>query len=275
MQSQRDGGAQQRGAGSSGLTPDLGDPLMELDGVGKDYVTEAVVVRALRHVDLTIQRGDFVAIVGQSGSGKSTMMNIIGCLDRPTRGTYRLDGIDVTRRTNDARAIVRNRLIGFVFQGFNLLPRTTALENVELPLVYRGVRVAERRRLALRALDAVGLGERLHHTPNQLSGGQQQRVAIARALVTSPPLLLADEPTGNLDTRTSHEVLSLLQELNRDGITIVLVTHEPDIAACARRVITMRDGAIRSDERNARPVDAAAALAALPRVDDDAEEAAL
>jgi putative ABC transport system ATP-binding protein len=250
------------------------EPLIELTQVGKDYVTEAVVVRALRRVDLTIAHGDFVAIVGQSGSGKSTMMNIIGCLDRPTHGTYRLDGLDVTRRSNDARAIVRNRLIGFVFQGFNLLPRTTALENVELPLVYRGVGTAERRKRALSALDAVGLADRLHHTPNQLSGGQQQRVAIARALVTSPPLLLADEPTGNLDTRTSFEVLGLLQRLNKDGITIVLVTHEPDIAACASRVITMRDGEIRSDVRNERPVDAAAALAALPHPDTTAVERA-
>jgi putative ABC transport system ATP-binding protein len=246
------------------------EPLIELSGVGKDYVTEAVIVRALRSVDLTIQRGDFVAIVGQSGSGKSTMMNIIGCLDRPTQGTYRLDGLDVTRRSNDERAIVRNRLIGFVFQGFNLLPRTTALENVELPLVYRGVGAAARQRRALAALGAVGLEQRLHHTPNQLSGGQQQRVAIARALVTSPPLLLADEPTGNLDTRTSFEVLGLLQRLNSEGITIVLVTHEPDIAACASRVITMRDGSIRSDVRNEQPLDAAAALAALPLPDADA-----
>ncbi|WP_433929567.1 ABC transporter ATP-binding protein [Sorangium cellulosum] len=250
------------------------EPLIELSSVGKDYTTEAVVVKALRHVDLTIQHGDFVAIVGQSGSGKSTLMNIIGCLDRPTRGTYRLDGLDVTRRSNDARAIVRNRLIGFVFQGFNLLPRTTALENVELPLVYRGIGAAERRKRALDALGAVGLAERLHHTPNQLSGGQQQRVAIARALVTSPPLLLADEPTGNLDTRTSYEVLGLLQRLNLDGITVVLVTHEPDIAACASRVITMRDGEVRSDLRNDRPIDAAEALAALPRTEAEAHEQA-
>jgi putative ABC transport system ATP-binding protein len=244
------------------------EPLIELSRVGKDYVTEAVVVRALRQVNLTIKRGDFVAIVGQSGSGKSTMMNIIGCLDRPTHGTYRLDGLDVSRRSNDARAIVRNRLIGFVFQGFNLLPRTTALENVELPLVYRGVGTAERRKRALSALSAVGLADRLHHTPNQLSGGQQQRVAIARALVTSPPLLLADEPTGNLDTRTSLEVLGLLQQLNHEeAITIILVTHEPDIAACAGRVITMRDGEIRSDIRNDEPADAATALAALPRLE--------
>ncbi len=241
------------------------DPIIQLLGVGKDYATEAVVVHALRSVDLVIERGDFIAIVGQSGSGKSTMMNIIGCLDRPTRGRYLLDGIDVTERSNDARAIVRNRLIGFVFQGFNLLPRTTALENVELPLVYRGVGAAERHRRALRALSQVNLADRLHHTPNQLSGGQQQRVAIARALVTEPPLLLADEPTGNLDTRTSLEVLGLLQELNRtQGITICLVTHEPDIAACASRVVNMRDGRVRSDTRNERPHDALASLAALP-----------
>jgi len=240
------------------------DPIIQLLGVGKDYATEAVVVHAMKTVDLTIERGDFVAIVGQSGSGKSTMMNIIGCLDRPTRGRYLLDGIDVTERSNDARAIVRNRLIGFVFQGFNLLPRTTALENVELPLVYRGVSARDRHAWALRALSQVNLADRLHHTPNQLSGGQQQRVAIARALVTEPPLLLADEPTGNLDTRTSFEVLGLLQQLNRSGITICLVTHEPDIAACASRVVQMRDGRIRSDTHNDRPLDALAALAELP-----------
>jgi putative ABC transport system ATP-binding protein len=246
------------------------DALIELIGITKDYVTEAVTVHALRQVDLTIRRGEFVAIVGQSGSGKSTMMNIIGCLDRPTRGVYRLDNLDVSQRSNDARAIVRNRLIGFVFQGFNLLPRTTALENVELPLVYRGIGAGERRRRALDALGAVGLAERLHHTPNQLSGGQQQRVAIARALVTEPPLLLADEPTGNLDTRTSLEVLGLLQDLNRNkGITIVLVTHEPDIAACSGRVINMRDGRVRSDVRQATPVSAHEALAELPPVDED------
>jgi putative ABC transport system ATP-binding protein len=241
--------------------------------VTKDYVTEAVVVRALRRVDLTINHGEFVAIVGQSGSGKSTLMNILGCLDRPTRGAYHLDGIEVTKRSNDARAIVRNRLIGFVFQGFNLLPRTTALENVELPLVYRGVGVGDRRRRALAALDAVHLADRLHHTPNQLSGGQQQRVAIARALVTDPPLLLADEPTGNLDTRTSLEVLDLLQQLNARGITIVLITHEPDIAACAGRVIQMRDGVIVSDERSAEPLSAADALLRLPRTDEAHHEA--
>jgi putative ABC transport system ATP-binding protein len=259
-----------------GEAPEV-DTLIGLHGIGKDYVTEAVTVHALRSVDLTIRRGEFVAMVGQSGSGKSTMMNIIGCLDRPTRGSYVLDAIDVTFRSNDARAIVRNRLIGFVFQGFNLLPRTTALENVELPLVYRGIAASERHRRAKKALESVGLADRMHHTPNQLSGGQQQRVAIARALVTEPPLLLADEPTGNLDTRTSLEVLGLLQELNRrNAITIVLVTHEPDIAACASRVVTMRDGRVRSDVHNAAPMDAEAALAELPPPDEDApaEEAA-
>ncbi len=258
----------ERTSGAVGTSPSP-DDIMVLDGITKDYVTEAVTVHALRRVDLTIKRGEFVAMVGQSGSGKSTMMNIIGCLDRPTSGRYLLDGIDVTHRSNDARAVVRNRLIGFVFQGFNLLPRTTALENVELPLVYRGVSAGERAKRALKALQSVGLAERLHHTPNQLSGGQQQRVAIARALVTEPPLLLADEPTGNLDTRTSYEVLGLLQELNRrNKITIVLVTHEPDIAACASRVINMRDGRVRSDTYNEVPVDAQKALRELPPVEE-------
>ncbi|RYZ58517.1 MAG: ABC transporter ATP-binding protein, partial [Proteobacteria bacterium] len=210
-----------------------------------------------------------------SGSGKSTLMNILGCLDRPTAGTYSLAGVDVGNRTNDGRAIVRNRLIGFIFQGFNLLSRTTALENVELPLSYRGVPAKERRRRSELALASVGLAGRMDHTPNQLSGGQQQRVAIARALVTDPPLLLADEPTGNLDTRTSLEVLSLLQKLNRErGITIVLVTHEPDIAACASRIITFRDGRMASDERQNTPIDAAHELAALPPMEVYTEAAA-
>ena len=238
--------------------------LITLRRVEKDYESGAGTVRALREVDLEIKQGEFVAIVGTSGSGKSTLMNILGCLDRPTRGAYELGGFDVGARGSDARAVLRNRLIGFIFQGFNLLPRTTALENVELPLVYRGVSARERRKWANEALDAVGLGDRVHHTPNQLSGGQQQRVAIARALVTRPPMLLADEPTGNLDTRTSLEVLALLQRLNRDrGITIVLVTHEHDIASCASRVVTFRDGRIVTDIVQDKPLDAAAELAAL------------
>jgi putative ABC transport system ATP-binding protein len=241
--------------------------VIALRNVSKDYVGGGGVVHALRDLDLEIAQGEFVAIVGASGSGKSTLMNILGCLDRPTRGTYELADIEVGKRVNDARAIVRNRLIGFIFQGFNLLPRTTALENCELPLQYRGVPARERRARAINALAAVGLAERMHHTPSQLSGGQQQRVAIARALVSDPPLLLADEPTGNLDTRTSLEVLALLQRLNHErGITVVLVTHEHDIAACASRVITFRDGRMVSDERHER-LDAAAELAKLPPAD--------
>lgn len=242
--------------------------IVSLAGVSKDYVGGGGVVHALRDLDMTIEEGEFVAIVGTSGSGKSTLMNILGCLDRPTRGHYQLSGLEVGTRDNDARALVRNHLIGFIFQGFNLLPRTTALENVELPLQYRGVAARERRERAERALAAVGLADRMDHTPNQLSGGQQQRVAIARALVSDPPLLLADEPTGNLDTRTSLEVLALLQRLNRErGITIALVTHEQDIAACADRVMTFRDGRMVSDIRRDTPLDAAAALAALPTED--------
>jgi putative ABC transport system ATP-binding protein len=229
-------------------------PIIELRDVQKDYVSAGGTVHALVDVNLAIRAGEFVAVVGQSGSGKSTLMNVLGCLDRPTRGDYLLEGIEVGARGNDARAIVRNRLVGFIFQGFNLLPRTSALENVELPLQYRGVGMRERRRRALGALEQVGLGDRTHHTPNQLSGGQQQRVAIARALVTNPALVLADEPTGNLDSRTSDDVLALLQTLNRrDGITLVLVTHEHDVAQCASRVITMRDGRIVSDDVNESP----------------------
>ncbi len=246
------------------MNPSSDSSLIQIRGVSKDYDTGGGTVHALRELSLDISHGEFVAIVGTSGSGKSTLMNILGCLDRPTHGTYSLAGFDVGARTNDGRALVRNRLIGFIFQGFNLLPRTSALENCELPLQYRGVPAAKRREQAMQALASVGLADRVHHTPNQLSGGQQQRVAIARALVTEPPLLLADEPTGNLDTRTSLEVLALLQTLNRDrGITIVLVTHEHDIAACASRVMTFRDGRMVSDERH-EPVNAAAQLAALP-----------
>ena len=240
------------------------DALIELNSIYKDYVTGPEIVHALRDVNLSIGAGELVAVVGASGSGKSTLMNILGCLDRPTRGSYTLAGIDVGVCSADERAIVRNRMIGFVFQGFNLLPRTSALENVELPLVYRGVGRRERRRRAERALDQVGLADRVGHTPAQLSGGQQQRVAIARALVTDPPLLLADEPTGNLDSKTSYEVLALLQKLSRGlGITVLIVTHEPDIAACTDRQTTFRDGRLVEDERNPEPDDALTLMRAL------------
>jgi putative ABC transport system ATP-binding protein len=196
---------------------------------------------------LTVHRGEYVAIMGQSGSGKSTLMNILGCLDIPTSGTYLLDGVDVSRLTDRQLALVRNRRIGFVFQAFNLIPRTTALSNVELPLAYAGMKAGERRRRAMAALTMVGLAERAEHEPNQLSGGQQQRVAVARALVTAPALVLADEPTGNLDTQSSAEVLAVLDRLNRSGRTIVLITHESDVAAHAKRLIRLVDGRIVED----------------------------
>ena len=238
----------------SGERGDSEAPLLELEGVGKDYVSGPEVVHALIDVHLEIPRGQFVAIVGASGSGKSTLMNILGCLDRPSYGAYRLGGIDVGLRSVDERALVRNRLLGFIFQGFNLLPRTTALENVELPLAYRGLGRRQRRRMALQALEQVGLLGRVGHRPNELSGGQQQRVAIARALVTRPPLLLADEPTGNLDSKTTQEVMELLERLvDTERITLVLVTHEEDIAARAHRVITVRDGRIENDSYNTPP----------------------
>ncbi|HVX98142.1 MAG TPA: ABC transporter ATP-binding protein [Polyangia bacterium] len=224
--------------------------LIEVDGLTKDYVMGDVVVHALRGVSLQVAEGEFVAVMGSSGSGKSTFMNMIGCLDRPTAGTYRLDGVDVEGLDRDERALIRNQKIGFVFQGFNLLARTSARDNVELPLTYAGVPARERQRRAEAALEIVGLGQRIDHMPNQLSGGQQQRVAIARALVGEPPLLLADEPTGNLDSKTSDEIMGILTRLNAErGITMVVVTHEPDIAAYAKRVIVFRDGRIESDTR--------------------------
>jgi putative ABC transport system ATP-binding protein len=248
-------------------------PLLVVEGVTKDYHLGRHVVRALRGVSLSIERGDFVAVMGPSGSGKSTFMNILGCLDTPTSGRYLVDNADVGTLSRDALARIRNDKIGFVFQMFNLLPRTTALENVELPLLYSALPARERRARARARLDDVGLANRALHHPSQLSGGQQQRVAIARALVNDPAVILADEPTGNLDTRTSVEILALLQRLNREGITIILVTHEPDIATFASRALTFRDGRLLRDERVA-PVDAAAALASMPAdAEAEAEEA--
>jgi putative ABC transport system ATP-binding protein len=223
-------------------------PLIELREVHKRYGEGESEVRALDGIDLCIERGEFVAIMGSSGSGKSTCMNILGCLDRPTEGEYHLADVLVTELPGDGLTMLRRHYIGFVFQGFNLLARTSALENVELPLIYRRVPRAERHERAQRALELVGLGDRLDHAPNQLSGGQQQRVAIARALVTEPEILMADEPTGNLDSARTQEVMELLTELNRErGITIVMVTHEPDVAAFARRNLVFRDGRILTD----------------------------
>lgn len=226
-------------------------PLIEFRGVSKVFGSGVASVRALADVNLAIEGREFVAIMGPSGSGKSTAMNIIGCLDTPTSGDYFLQGTEVGRLDRNQRALIRRHLLGFVFQGFNLLPRTTALENVELPLIYRGVAVAERRMLAAQALEQVGLSHRERHTTSELSGGQQQRVAIARAIVTNPEILLADEPTGNLDTKTSREIMDLVSSLNRDhAMTVVMVTHETDIAAYARRVVRFLDGQIDSDVVN-------------------------
>jgi len=220
--------------------------------IEKVYRSGDVPVAALRGVSLELGPGEFVAIMGASGSGKSSFMNVMGCLDKPTGGTYLLDGVDVSKLSRDALARVRGRSIGFVFQGFNLLSRTSALENVELPMVYQDVPARERHERATEALERVGLGKRLDHTPSQLSGGQQQRVAIARALVNRPKLLLADEPTGALDSATTVEIMSILQKLNDEGLTILLVTHELDVAEHARRIVTFKDGLILSDERVAR-----------------------
>jgi putative ABC transport system ATP-binding protein len=237
-------------------------PLIEFRNVSRVYGEGEAEVRALDDVDLKIDRGEFVAIMGPSGSGKSTAMNIIGCLDRPTAGDYLFDGTPVQNLAPDALALLRRHYLGFVFQGFNLLARSSAQENVELPLIYKGLPAAERRDMARAALAKVGLAGREHHDPSQLSGGQQQRVAIARALAGSPTVILADEPTGNLDSHRSHEILILLQELNRaEGITIVMVTHEPDIAAYARRLVIFTDGKITRDEPVAWNADTPEAVA--------------
>jgi putative ABC transport system ATP-binding protein len=251
-------------------------PVIRLDGVHKVYQLGEVQVHALRGVSLEIQRGEMVAVMGASGSGKSTLMNILGCLDRPTRGTYQLDGVDVTNLAKAELAKIRNSKIGFVFQQFNLLSRTSALENVELPTIYAGLPPEARHQRARRALEQVGLADRAHHYPSQLSGGQQQRVAIARALVNEPAILLADEPTGNLDSRTSVEVMDIFQRLNEEhGITVILVTHEHDIANYAKRNLDFRDGKLRRDAEVREPLLARQILPTLKSVgEEDAEDEA-
>jgi putative ABC transport system ATP-binding protein len=251
-------------------------PVIEIHGLTRVYDLGDVKVHALRGIDLTVNTGEFLAIMGASGSGKSTLLNVIGCLDRPTSGRYLLDGEETNRLSRNQYAEVRNRKIGFIFQGYNLIARTSALENVELPLLYdRSGLHGPARQLASAALDRVGLADRMHHVPNQLSGGQQQRVAIARALVNEPALVLADEPTGNLDSRTSVEVMTVFQELNDAGITIVMVTHEPDIARYARRVVVMRDGRITRDYPVEKRGRAAQDLAAMPAVNVEARMEAI
>jgi putative ABC transport system ATP-binding protein len=239
------------------------DPVIEVTNLVKDYSRGESVMHALRSVSVSVAAGEFVAVMGPSGSGKSTFMNLIGCLDRPTSGSYALDGVEVTRLGPSLLADLRNQKIGFIFQGFNLLPRMDALDNVTLPMVYAGVPKAIRQRRGEVALDAVGLSSRMHHRSSELSGGQQQRVAIARALVNAPSLILADEPTGNLDSHTSVEIMAILQRLNRAGATIVLVTHEPDIATYCSRTVVFKDGIVVSDQPNPRPQSAAQALAAV------------
>ena len=237
---------------------DAAPPLIEMRGIERTYVMGDNLVHALRGVDLVIEKGASIAIMGTSGSGKSTMMNIMGCLDQPTKGKYLLNGKDVSRLSRAQLADVRGRMIGFVFQSFNLLSRTSALENVEMPLMYQGISGRDRHKRAMNALERVGLADRAHHHSSQLSGGQQQRVAIARALVGNAPIIMADEPTGNLDTKTSYEVMAILQRLVDEGVTVVLVTHEPDIAAYARRVVVLRDGLI-VDDHTQEPQKASAA----------------
>lgn len=226
--------------------------LIRLQNIGRRYQMGSEVIYALRGVSLNIDRAEYVAIMGPSGSGKSTLMNVIGCLDTPTAGSYELNGTDVSHMDDNELAEVRNREIGFVFQTFNLLPRANALHNVELPLIYAGVELNERRRLAREALDQVGLSDRMHHRPNEMSGGQRQRVAVARALVTAPSIILADEPTGNLDSRTGAEIMALFDTLHARGNTIILVTHEEDVARHARRIVRIRDGEIAADEQVSR-----------------------
>jgi putative ABC transport system ATP-binding protein len=245
---QRRASAHTTGTGAAGPS-DRRAPVISVHGVSKTYNLGEIAVHALRGVTLQIERGDFVAIMGSSGSGKSTLMNILGCLDIPSRGRYAIDGVDISEMDEDDLSDLRNRKIGFVFQSFNLVPRTSALVNVELPLAYAGLRGAERRRRAERALRSVGMGHRLDHEPAELSGGQQQRVAVARAIVTNPSLILADEPTGNLDSHSTEEVLRIFAHLNEEGRTVVLITHEPDVAEQTKRIIRLSDGEVVEDRR--------------------------
>lgn len=224
--------------------------VIDINKIGKTYKIGEVVVNALETIDLKIEKGEYVALMGPSGSGKSTLMNILGCLDTPSRGSYKLNGIDVSHMTDNELAEIRNKEIGFIFQTFNLLPRNSSLENVALPLVYAGIGKTERLETAKKALVSVGLGDRVEHKPNELSGGQRQRVAIARALVNKPAIILADEPTGNLDTKTSYEIMDLLEEIHKKGNTVIIVTHEEDIAKRAKRIVRLRDGIVESDTRS-------------------------
>lgn len=248
------------------------DPLITLTDIGRKYVIGAETIHALKSVSLTINKGEFVALMGPSGSGKSTLMNILGCLDTPSKGTYILNGNQVSEMSDSELAEIRNKEIGFVFQTFNLLPRSSSLENVALPLVYAGVGKREREERAQKTLENVGLGNRVHHKPNELSGGQRQRVAVARALVNNPSIILADEPTGNLDTKTSVEIMGLLEEIHSKGNTIILVTHEEDIAQHAHRIVRMRDGLIENDYLNDNVKTVSPRLAAMKSNDSDFEK---
>jgi putative ABC transport system ATP-binding protein len=248
--------------------------VIQVTDMVKDYSRGSSVVHALRSISLQVTAGEFVAVMGPSGSGKSTFMNMLGCLDRPTSGSYALDGVEITSLKRNQLAELRGKKLGFIFQGFNLLARMNALENVMLPMVYGGVPAQIREQRGKVALDAVGLGSRMHHRPMEMSGGQQQRVAIARALVNAPSLILADEPTGNLDSRTSVEIMAILQRLNQAGATIVLVTHEPDIAAYCSRTVVFKDGLVQSDQPNQHPISAAESIANWPASIDDDDEAA-
>jgi len=247
--------------------------IIEISHVTKDYhLGDEIIVHALRGVSLDVYEGEFISIMGASGSGKSTFMNMLGCLDKPTKGKYLLDGIDVGGLTRDQLAVIRNKKLGFVFQGFNLLSRTSAIENTELPLFYCSISQKKRKEKAIQALEKVGLADRMHHYPNQLSGGQQQRVAIARSLVNDPTIILADEPTGNLDSRTSVEVMGIFQQLNDMGITVIIVTHEHDIADFTKRHVIFKDGKIKSDRMNTNVKIAAEVIKTIPAIDEDEDE---